>query len=129
MAIEIVKDPKTAGAEQGASRAAQQQRPEPHWERRSERLLHKPEAARAQALAEANQRMEEGLGIATHESRRRLQFSSQPLLDRSAHDDERASQDIADLADGPTLIRALRLERELRKRNSTCLGIVHGGGE
>lgn len=65
MAYEIGTMPEVAAAERGAPPAALGQLSEWEWER----LLREREAARAQALAlaEANRRMEEFLGIATHE--------------------------------------------------------------
>jgi signal transduction histidine kinase len=65
MATETVTIPEAAGAESGAPPAAVRQLPERKWPW----LLPKREATHPQvlALAEANRRMEEFLGIATHE--------------------------------------------------------------
>ena len=108
MAIEIAKEPETSEAEQGESRATLRQRSELHWERQTEWPLHESEAAGAQALAlaEANRRMEECIGIATHElktpmtsSRLAVALASQrvhDLVDEIATRDDVSSAELVD---------------------------------
>jgi signal transduction histidine kinase len=90
MAIETVTVPEATAAELGASPAALQRLSERTWRRKWERLLHKQKAASEQALAlaEANRRMEEFLGIATHELKTPVTSSrlAVALASRRIHD-------------------------------------------
>jgi hypothetical protein len=67
--------------------------------------------------------------VAADEARCRPQITSESLLHRALHDVERAAQHVANLADGPALILGFRLERELRQRDVSRVGVANGSGE
>ena len=68
-------------------------------------------------------------GVAADEPGGRSQIARQALLDRAAHDRQCATQYVANLGDGPSLILGFRLERDLRERDPARLGSAHSISE